>query len=55
MATEITLDKVDKAPVYTIINVHVKITSCGEPVTLETPQRQEIKVSHAMGCAVVQL
>ena len=33
-ATNITLNQVDSTPVYTIINVDVKVVTCEEPVTL---------------------
>ena len=54
-ATQITLSQVDEIQVFTIIDVHVKVVSCGEPVTLGTHQKQEIKVSDGTGYGLVQL
>ena len=54
-ATQITLSQVDETQVFTIIDISVKVVSCGEPVTLGTRQKQEVKVGDAMGCSPVQL
>ena len=40
---------------FTIIDISVKVVSCGEPVTLGTHQKQEVKVINATGCSPVQL
>ena len=54
-ATRITLDQVEQKRAYTITNIDVKVISCGEPLTLGTRQKQEVKVSDGTGSAVVQL
>ena len=54
-ATQITLSQVDETQVFTIIDISVKVVSCGEPVTLGTRQKQEVKVGDATGCGLVQL
>lgn len=54
-ATKITLDQVNDTQVHTIIDVDVKVLSCGEPITLGTRQKQDIKVGDATGSALVQL
>ena len=54
-ATQITLSQVDETEAFKIIDVCVKVVSCSEPVTLGTRQKQEVQVSDATGCGVVQL
>ena len=54
-AMNIILNQVDEIEVYTIISVDVKVASCGEPVTLGTRRKQEVKVVDTTAWAVVQL
>ena len=53
--TQITLSQVDESEVFTIVDVRVKVVSCGESVTIGTRHKQEVQVADATERGIVEL